>query len=158
MARSTRPHSDVDVLIRRSEIEGRLEQFASIGYRKWETWLHDSTGRPQVLHGSIDGVDLEASIFEDDGEELYFEFVAPDGRGVHYFPPASMFGHPLATLDGLPVRTISPLGLYSLRAGVAASGAFGDFRAQDAPVQQRLRRELLADVEEAELLPVLRPS
>lgn len=154
----TRPHSDVDVLIRRSEVESRLEQFASLGYRDWETWLQDTAGRAQVLHGSINGIDLEASIFEDDGDELYFEFTAQDGRVLHYFPPPSMFDYPRVTLDGALVQTISPRGLYDLRAGVAASTAFGEFRAQDAPVQQRLRTELLADVPEVDLEPRLRPA
>jgi hypothetical protein len=154
----TRPHSDVDVMIPRSELDLRMEQFAALGYREWETWLADRAGRPQVLHGSIDGIDLELSILDGESRDLYFELTAPDGRVLHLLPPSDVFAFGRVTLDGESVQTVSPLALYSIRMSLAASGAFGEFRVQDAPVQQRLRDELLSGVPDAELAPRLRPA
>ena len=147
--RLTRPHEDVDVLIGREDLPMRLEQVAELGYHDFETWLADSQGRPQVLHGVSNDVHLEISIFDDDS----FEFTAPDGKRYVLHLPDGDVDDPPRTLDGVEVRTVSPLALFqATRQGLIEIGAFGPPRPKDVAVHPRLRR-LLADVDDAVIAP-----
>src|SRR5687768_10262022 len=70
--RVARPHSDLDVLVFRDEVEFRLQQFATIGFTDFEIWWSAQPGRPLVYHAANDGIDLEPSVFERDDSGNYF--------------------------------------------------------------------------------------
>ena len=150
----TRPHSDVDVLLPRHELDLRLQQFAALGYTNWETWLSDSTGRAQVLHSADHAAELEVSIFDGEAGAYWFELENPRGGHFHFHAPPDIFGHGPVSLDGLAVRTVTPHALYMIRAALIKAGSFGEPRPNDLAVQPRLRA-LLDGVDEAALEPRL---
>lgn len=150
----TRPHEDVDVLVPRHDLERRLAQLAALGFTEWETYLTDSMGRPQVLNGARDGVHLEIAIFDGAPGNYWFEFARPEGGHYLFYPPADMFEHPPVRLDGVAVRTVTPLTQYVIRAALIAAGSFGEPRPKDLAVQPRLRA-LLGDVDDDALVPRL---
>lgn len=150
----TRPHSDIDVVVPRHDLDLRLEQFRSWGYEEWDIWLSDSAGNAQVLHSSGHPVELELAIFEGEPGAYWFEFETPAGGHVRYFPPADMLAHRPVEIQGISVRTVTPHMLYVTRAALVEIGSFGPARPKDLAVQPRLRA-LLDGVEEADLVPRL---
>jgi hypothetical protein len=153
----TRPHRDVDVMVARDEVDAWKMRFADLGFTEWEVWQADSRGEPQVLHSHNEAdVHLEMSILDGQSGGYYFELEDPTGDAhFHMRPPDDIFSFRRVTVDGVSVQTVSPLALYLIRASLAAAGSFGPYRPQDAPVQERLRTELLSHLADADLAPRL---
>jgi hypothetical protein len=45
---ATRPHVDLDWLLRRSELDERLAQAARFGFQSFETWDESAPGEPSI--------------------------------------------------------------------------------------------------------------
>jgi hypothetical protein len=58
-------------------------------------------------------------------------------------------------LEGLTLRTASPLALYQLRAGIAKQGSFGELSARQRAASQRLRETYFPDHAVADLEPLI---
>lgn len=150
----TRSHSDLDVMIRRGELEGRLRQFAGLGYENFDTFYELVPGRPQVLNGAVDGAHLEVSMLEDDrGERLFFLVDAPDGRRYRFYMEPGTFSWPASSIEGVPIQTVSPLTLYHIRESRKITQAFGEFRPHDEERQQALCEKFFADASPELLRP-----
>jgi hypothetical protein len=65
--------------------------------------------------------------------------------------PADALSYPPAMLDGIRVRTVSPLTLYQVRAALA--DVFGGMRPRDYAVQPALHDRFLSHLSEADLRP-----
>lgn len=151
--RTMRDHSDVDVMVRRGDLEEWMRQFATLGFDHFDTYYELIPGKPQVLNGELTGVHLEVSILETDGERDYFVVEAGDRRFRMYMESAT-FSYPPSMIDGVWIQTISPLMLYLIRQSLVVTGAFGELRAHDAERQRALREILLAGgVAEDDLVP-----
>ena len=84
-------------------------------------------------------------------------FVLPVEAGlVRISLPDDALRHPIGSIDGVPIRTVSPLALYQLREAFIRTGVFGPPRDKDRAAQARLRNELLVDMPEADLIPRMR--
>jgi hypothetical protein len=155
--RVARPHSDLDVLMYREEIDQRLEQFATLGFTAWEVWYMPRPGLPLVYHAASDGIDLEPSVFERD--EIGCHFVLEDLTGTlnRVYLPDDAFAYPPIPLNGIDYRILSPLSLYQIRAAIESLGVFGPLRVKDIEVQQRLRSRFLSDRGESDLSPRIEP-
>lgn len=151
--RILRSHSDIDVLVRRSELEHRMRQFTELGFEHFDLFYQLEAGRPQVLNGERVGAHLEVCIFEEDGPELYFLVDAPDGRRYRIYVEPDAFKQPPTLIEGVELQTVSPLMLYQVRAALQQIGAFGELRPHDAERQRRIREELLAHLPDEALLP-----
>lgn len=149
--RLSRPHEDVDVLVFRDELDLRLDQAQALGFREFHVRMMPRSGEPLVL-GAIEGdLNLEIVVFERDGEGgAYFDVPVEEGMRRVWLPPGS-FDHPRSLIEGVEVRTVSPLALYHIRAGVAET--FGGFRPKDRVAQAKLRKAFFAGVPEDELAP-----
>ncbi len=77
---------------------------------------------------------------------------APPGR-FRLLLPADTFAHPAASLDGVPVQTVSPLALYQLRATSALTRSVGEKREWDQAMQARLKQAFFASSPDWELRP-----
>ena len=66
-----------------------------------------------------------------------------------------MFDFPASAIDGVDVRTISPLAQYQIRAGIAAAGGFGPLRQKDVAAQQALHDRFFSDVAPETLAPTI---
>jgi hypothetical protein len=155
--RVARPHTDVDVLIYRDEIDERLAQFGEFGFTRWEVWWEPRPGQPLVYHATNQGIDLEPSVFERDDRGSFF--VLEDAAGIPHRVdlPADAFSHPPIEADGISWRILSPLCLYQIRAAIEILGPFGPLREKDIAAQAVLREHFLADLTEDDLRPRVEP-
>jgi hypothetical protein len=150
----SRAHSDVDVLVVREKLADRLEQFRRLGFVDFETYYETVPGRPLVLNGERGGLHLELGIFEVDARgRPFFEVRDSDGVLCRITLAAGALEHPPSRLEGLRVRTLSPLALYQIRAGLHAVAAFGALRPHDVRAQALLKERFFAGRRERDLLP-----
>jgi hypothetical protein len=150
----SRPHSDVDVLVVRRELEARLEQLGRLGFDRFETYYDIAPGKPLVLHGERGGLHLELGVFElrPDGRP-FFEVYAADGTLCRVTLAADARRHPSTKLGGVSIRTVSPLAQYQIRAGLKAVGAFGALRPKDIRAQALLKQRYFTHRDGESLLP-----
>ena len=152
----TRPHGDLDVLVARSSLELHLAQLGELGFTDFDVLFEPQAGRPLVLGGAHDGQDLELGVF-DELEPGIASFVLPVETGlIRISLPEDTLRHPIGSIDGVPIRTVSPLALYQLREAFLRTGVFGPPRDKDRAAQARLRQELLRDADERDLAPRMR--
>jgi len=142
-----------DVLVARAMLERHLGQLGSLGFTDFDVFFESRPGVPLVLGAAHGGLNVEVGLF-DELELGTASFVLPiEGRLVRITLPADTLRYPVASVDGVPIRTISPLALYQLREAFILTGAFGPARDKDRVAQARLREELLAGIPEADLNP-----
>jgi hypothetical protein len=152
----TRPHGDVDVLVGRGSLDVHLEQLDSIGFTDFQVYFEPQPGRPLVLGTTRADENLELGVF-DELEPGLASFVLPVEAGlVRISLSDDALRHPIGSIDGVPIRTVSPLALYQLREAFIQTGVFGPPRDKDRAAQARLRQELLSDVPERDLTPRMR--
>ena len=152
--RASRPHDDLDVLVLREDLDARLEQAAAMGYAEIHVRLMAVAGRPLVVGCWNDrGALLELGVFDRDDEgRVYWEKPTPRGTTRLYLP-ADAFDAPAARFEGVDVRTLSPLALHQIRAGL--DDLFQGRRPKDVVAQAALRERFFQDATEAELAPRL---
>lgn len=155
--RVARPHSDLDVLMFRDEVDARLAQFTALGFANWEVWWEPRPGLPLVYHSAKDGLDLEPSVFERDETGAYFVIENASGKLHRAYLPDGTFGYPPIAADGLEFRIVSPLCLYQIRAALEILAPFGPLREKDIAAQGLLRDRFLADLTDEELRPRITP-
>jgi hypothetical protein len=161
--RVTRCHVDLDWLCPRHELGLRLAQAGELGFTEFETWGVSAPGEPFYLFARNGELKLEVGVADatDAGvflrvHRLAFEI---DGReapgGYRLRLPDDTFCHPRVTLDGIPIRTASPLALYQLRAGIARAGSFGALSARQRASSSQLRETFFPGCAPADLEPLI---
>ena len=136
----TRPHGDVDILADRTTLDQHLRDADRIGFTQFEVLFEPKEGSPLVMAASAADVNLEITVYDRTDEGGVFCWMTDaDGRPVQIHLSPGTFEYPESTIDGVDVRTVSPLALYQIRAGVTAAGAFGPPRAKDVEAQEMLR-------------------
>jgi hypothetical protein len=154
----TRPHGDVDVLVGRETLDVTLAQLESLGFRDFRVLFEPEPARPLVLGAGDSGQSLELGVF-DELEPRIASFVLPAQSGLTRITlPDDTLRHPIGSIEGVPIRTVSPLALYQLREAFIQTGVFGPPRDKDRAAQDRLRRELLDDVSDGDLMPRMRAA
>lgn len=151
---TVRTHDDVDVLVGREELETQLRNALGIGFASPEVRFEPIDGMPMVI-GTTDGIrDLEINVYDRSPDGAVF-FHIPDQEGRLFRVDLSngVFGQPPSDLDGIALRTVSPLALYQIRAGVTMAGSFGPPRPKDVTSQEALRTRFFPDVSPESLQP-----
>jgi hypothetical protein len=151
---SVRTHDDVDVLVGREELEAQLGNARAIGFSSQEVRFEPIERKPMVI-GTTDGnLDLEISVYDRTPEGIVC-FHIPDQDGSLFRVDLSdgVFDHPPTDLDGIAVRTVSPLALYQIRAGITTVGSFGPPRPKDVTSQEALRGRFFPDASPESLQP-----
>ena len=151
-----RPHDDIDVLVFRDDLPRHLENAAAIGFQRFETRFQPLPELPVVVGAIHRRSNLEISVYDrtPDGTP-YFYMVDADDQVVRVLMTTDMFDFPASTIDGVEVRTISPLAQYQIRAGIAAAGGFGPLRPKDVAAQQALYDRFFSDVALETLAPTI---
>jgi len=151
---SVRTHDDVDALVGREELEAQLRNARAIGFSSHEVRSEPIEGMPMVI-GTTDGnLDLEISVYDRTTEGIvFFHIPDRDGRLFRVDLSDGVFDHPVSDLDGTPLRTVSPLALYQIRAGITTAGGFGPPRPKDVTSQEALRARFFPDASPESLLP-----
>ena len=136
---AVRPHEDVDVLVSRDALERQLENAGGIGYELDEVRFQPVEGMPVVIGTSGGSINLEISVHDltDQGGVCFF-MVDDRDRLVRVELFDGVFDHPMSQLDGVAVRTVSPLAQIQIREGIRMAGGFGPPRPKDIPVQEAL--------------------
>ncbi|HWL90265.1 MAG TPA: hypothetical protein VNP90_02770 [Actinomycetota bacterium] len=153
---SVRAHDDVDVLVGRGELDVQLGNARAISFSSTEVRFEPIEGKPMVI-GTTDGtLDLEISVYDRTPEGIVF-FHIPDreGRLLRIELSAGVFDHPSSELDEIALRTVSPLALYQIRAGITMAGGFGPPRPKDIATQEALRTRFFPDVAPESIQPTL---
>ncbi len=153
---SVRSHDDVDVLVNREELEAQLRNARAIGFSSQEVRFEPIDGMPMVI-GTTDGnLDLEISVYDRTTEGIVF-FHLPDQEGRLFRVDLSdgVFDYPSSALDGIALRTVSPLALYQIRAGITMVGSFGPPRPKDVTSQEALRARFFPGVSPGSLQPTM---
>jgi hypothetical protein len=144
----TRPHVDVDWIVPRRELPLRLAQAHDLGFGEFETWGESAPGEPFYLYAENGDLKLELGVVDEQDGRVYLKIhklaFDIDGQeapaGYQILLPRDTFEHGPVEIDGVAVRTASPLALYQLRAGIASQGSFGPL----SPRQQESARQLKA--------------
>src|SRR5262245_27422756 len=153
-----RPHDDVDILLHRSDLDAGLAEARAIGFEEFEVRFEPLPDTPLVLGCIVDGRNLEISVHDRTPEgRVFYYMVDAAGRIVRVFLTDDIFDHPPSTIDGVQVRTISPLAQYQIRAGIAATGGFGPLRPKDITAQEALRERFFPGVAPEDLEPSIEP-
>jgi len=151
---SVRSHDDVDVLVSREELEAQLRNARAIGFSSHEVRFEPIDGMPMVIGTTNGNLDLEISVYDRTTEGIVF-FHIPDQEGRLFRVDLSdgVFDYPASDLDGIALRTVSPLALYQIRAGITMAGGFGPPRPKDVTSQEALRARFFPDASPESLQP-----
>ena len=151
-------HGDVDLLIPRTELDLRLRQLGELGFARFTVYYEPRPGLPLVYGSHREDVALELSLLDVDTDgDPYFVVTTDDGPAA-ISVPAGLFQWAPTIIDGVPIRTVSPLALVHIRAGAAATRAFGPSRPHaDGTRQARLIDAFLSDIGPREREPTVTP-
>lgn len=149
--RQSRRHEDIDVVVFRDELDLRLDQAEALGFREWHLRMQPEPGRPLVIGSILGEMNLEYVVFDRD-QDGGVSFVVPTPEGLtRVWLPEGAFDHARSSVDGVGVRTVSPLALYQIRVGVTET--FGGMRPKDKVSQAKLRSTFFSGVPEEKLAP-----
>jgi hypothetical protein len=162
----TRPHVDIDWLVPRRELPLRLAQGRKLGFGEFETWGESAPGDPFYLYSENGELKLELGVADEQDGRVYLRIHSLafdiDGRkapaGYQLLLPRDTFEHPPVELDGVMVRTASPLALYQLRIGIASQGSFGPLSPQQRESAGLLKERFFPLHPDADLEPRIEPA
>jgi hypothetical protein len=151
-------HGDIDVLVRRDEFELRTGQLGELGFHDFAVYYEPRPARPLVLGSARGDLALELNLLDHDETGSPYFAVRTEQGPVSISMPADLFDWPPTILDGVTIRTLSPLALIQIRAGLTATGVFGPPRsAKDDAHQARLVETFFPDASEESLRPRIAP-
>ena len=149
----SRPHGDIDIMVHRDELSQRERQCELLGFIDFEVYYEPILDRPLVLGGHKGSLNLELAICDKDGHDYYCTVIDDTGDLCSIYLPVDSFAHPVSLIEGTPIRTLSPLALYQIRAGLDITKSFGDLRPKDLVTQRRLKTAFFGGQAEAALRP-----
>ncbi len=153
-----RPHDDIDILVERPHFPAAIESSRGLGFQDFEVRFQPFPDTPVVVGCIQEGNNLEISICDrDDGGRVFFYMVEDTGGVVRVQLADGVFDHPAVALDGVEVRTVSPLAQYQIRSGIALAGGFGALRPKDILAQRELQERFFPGIDPEDLAPVLLP-
>ena len=147
-------HGDIDLLSPRSELERRLRQLGELGFAEFGVYYEPRPGLPLVYGSTRDDLALELSLFDLDPAGNPFFVVSTEAGPAAISMPPDLLQWPPTIIDSVPIHTLSPLALVHIRAGAAATGAFGTPRS-DVTRQAQLVEAFLANIDPAQLTPTV---
>ena len=149
--RISRPHNDVDILVWADELSLRLAQAGPIGFTDFAARWESAPNQPLAVGAVADGVDLEFCVVQRSADGSPF-FDLPTASGhKRVWLTVPMLASEDQVLEGIRVRTLSPLALYQIRSALA--DVMGGLRPKDIAAQEALRARFFSDKAEAELAP-----
>jgi hypothetical protein len=163
--RVTRPHEDVDVIFPREQAPLHLDQLGRTRVHGLGDLGRGGAGRsllPLRQSGDLK-VDLGVLDQENGGNWMRVHRLAftVEGEeapaGYRLRLPDDMFDQAAVELEGIPIRPISPLALYQIRAGVAERNSFGPLSERQIASMAELRERFFPELPEDALLPPAAP-
>lgn len=125
-----------------------------MGFPALRSYYDIVPGEALVLGSELNGLNLEVCVFDSMvGGRLSCRLRSVCGVLHRVTLATAAIDAIPRLLDGTPIRTISPLGLFQIRAASHHLRAFGELRPTDAAPQRLLRDRFLSDQNESDLLP-----
>jgi hypothetical protein len=162
---ATRPHADIDWVVRRRELTLRLAQARELGFGEFETWGESAPGEPFYLYGENGDLKLDIGVADAQSGRVYcrihklaFDIDGSEAPAGYQFQlPRDTFEHPPVEIDGVVVLTASPLALYQLRIGIASQRSFGELSVQQRESARRLKARFFPFHSDIQLEPRIEP-
>lgn len=153
--RSTRRHGDLDVLVASDDLDAQFDRFDAMGFASFRPLFEPVPGRP-LVYGAFDReLHVDIGVYDRDPDGSIW-FVLPWKDATYRVTlPDGALAYPVGTIDGVAIRTISPLAQYLMRETFLLTGTFGLPRPTDASMQRRLRERFLSHLADDELRPTL---
>jgi hypothetical protein len=161
----TRLHVDLDWIVPRRELPLRLAQARQLGFGAFETWGESAPGEPFYLYAENGELKLELGVVDEQDARIYLRihrlaFEIDGGEapaGYQLLLPPDTFEHPPVEIDGVVVRTASPLALVQLRVGIASQGSFGPLSTRQRESALRLKERFFPRTPDLDLKPPIEP-
>ena len=165
--RPTRQHFDIDWFMLRGDLEYYKMLAERLGLRTINTYGKGASGQPFYMSCRSDETlwidfaiadrDLNGNTYVEIAELLFDTTGLPPLKPIRIYFDADIFNYPVTEFDGLGLQTISPLGLYQLRAGLNVYETFGALRNKDIKSMADLKSQFFADKEDPDLMPRVEP-
>lgn len=147
----SRPHADIDLMVPLDELDGLVDQMEVLGFGDTTVKFRVERGKPIVVAGYRDGIELELIVYQTDKSGRAFFDLPVGDKLQRLWLPKDAFTH-TATLGKQAVRTLTPLALYQVRE--FCQHVFGGFREKDKVTQAALKAKYFAGTPDAKLRPV----
>lgn len=149
-----RSHGDLDLVVPRDQLEPKLDELGEFGFADFVVYYEPRPGRPLILGSSSGDLAMELNLLDHDATGRPYFAVRTDAGPVAVSLPGDMLDWPPTTVEGVEIRTVSPLALIQIRAGITATEVFGAPRpGKDASRQARLIEAFFPNVDERSLAP-----
>jgi hypothetical protein len=161
----TRPHGDLDWIFPRRELDLRLAQAEQLKFSGFSTQGEAAPGVPFYLQAEAGEVQLDLGVAdEEDGwvwmkvHRLLFEVDGQEApAGYRARLADDTFDHPPVALEGVEIRTASPLALYQVRIAIAGRGSFGQLPDRQRESSRLLREKFFPGRPAADIEPLVEP-
>jgi hypothetical protein len=163
----SRRHSDIDWFMLRDDLEHYQMLAERLGFETINTYGTDASGQPFYMSCTADEslwIDFAIADRDSDGNpyvevaELLFDTSGlPPLKPIRIYFDRDILNYPVTEFDGLEVQTVSPIGLYQLRAGLNVYKTFGELRETDIKSMADLKSQFFADRDDADLMPRVAP-
>lgn len=161
--RPSREHSDIDWIMIRDDLDYYISLAKKIGFKKFGTYGNNATGEPFYMSCTIDeslwidfviaDKDEHGNIYVEIAELLFDTTDLPPFKPVRIYFDNKLFDYPLTEFDGIMLQTVSPLGLYQLRAGLHVNKTLGELREKDITSMAALKTAFFPGQDLASLVP-----
>lgn len=97
--------------------------------------------------------DGDGNTYAEIAELLFDATDMPPLKPIRIYFDKDVLNYPVTEFDGIELQTVSPLGLYQLRAGLSVYKTFGELRDKDVKSMTDLKSRFFADRDDADLMP-----
>jgi hypothetical protein len=159
----SRQHFDIDWFMVRDDLEQYKALAERLGFKTLNTYGKGASGQPFYMSCTADDslwIDFAIADKDSDGEtyieiaELLFDATGlPPVKPIRIYFDREILDYPVTEFDGIELQTVSPLGLYQLRAGLSVYKTFGELRDKDVKSMTDLKSQFFADRDHADLMP-----
>jgi hypothetical protein len=159
----SREHIDIDWFMLRDDLDYHIGFANKLGFKTINTYGNDTNGRPFYMSCTADeslwidfaiaDKDDQGNVYVEIGELLFDTTGIPPLKPIRIYFDKDIFNYRRAEFDGLKLQTVSPLGLYQLRAGLNVNNTFGELREKDIKAMAELKARFFPDAKDEDLVP-----
>jgi hypothetical protein len=160
----SREHQDIDWFVLRPDVDYYLDLAKQFGFTTCRSFGNNASGEPFYLSCAADDnlwidlmigeVDPQGAIYGEIAELLFDTADLPPLAPFRLYVDKDILQYPPTEFDGLELQTISPLGLYQLRAGFNRHRTFGELRETDKMAMAALKSRFFPHQSDEELTPM----
>ena len=134
----SRQHFDIDWFMLRDDLDHYKGLAERLGFKTINTYGKGVGGQPFYMSCTADenlwidfaiaDQDSSGNTYVEIAEFLFDATDLPPLKPIRIYFDKDIFNYPVTEFDGIELQTVSPLGLYQLRAGLSIYKTFGELR------------------------------